>query len=139
MNFLKKLKFFGKKSDLLIPEEASILLNEMVKMNPELFEAYKTYIYAKMTFLCRKMVMGNKDQFDIIQAKIQILDETIRDLKNIDSFNTEEKEPVPFNLDPSNLLKGLVENKKDNVATKKTKRYNLDDYLESKDFNGEVK
>jgi len=138
MNILKKLKFFGKKSDLNIPEKAIIALDEMVKFNPELFEAYKMYIYAKMTMLARRMVTGNKEGFEVTQAKIQILDETIRDLKEINSFDVEEERPKAFNFDSASFLKGLIGNKKENIATPKEKKYNLDDYLVSKDFNGEI-
>lgn len=136
MSIFEKLKFFGKKSDLQVPDAAVILLDEMVQSSPELFEAYKAYIYAKMTMLARKLVSAGPDDVKSLQAKIKVLDETITDIQNISKY-AEEDDGVA-SIDPKILLKKLIGIQKDKVASGKPKKYTLDDYLESKDFSGSL-
>lgn len=138
MKIFEKLNFFGKKSDLKVPDAAVILLDEMVQMNPALFEAYKAYVYSKMTMLARKLINASESEVKVLQAKIKILDETIIDIQNINKFAGEEEGELDAKLKPADMLKKLIGIQKEKVASEKKKKYTIDDYLESKDFNGKL-
>lgn len=137
MSIIDKLKFFGKKSDLKVPEAAVIILDEMVKTNHELFESLKAYIYAKMTLHARKLSKKGSDTL-FLQGAIAALDEIVLDLENIEKFADKEEEDLTPTLRGQEILKKLVGIHKNKVASGSVKKYTLDDYLESKDFDGKL-
>lgn len=140
MNMFEKLKFFGPDRDLEISQIDQVEIEDMVVMQPELFEALKHLAYAKMTEQARKFIKAKPEDVTILQGKIQVIDDFIKTIANIKSYKIVKKEEEkPFIENGNTILKRMLGIKDDSVASPKQNKYTINDYLESKDFSEEVK
>jgi hypothetical protein len=142
MNFYKKLKIFGKKRDLLLKDGTKGKLIELKELHPDYLEALEDFIYAKMSFKARKMVLAEGEEVRGLQVRIRELNELLEDVRQIDRIG-EEKEEIDLVQDARGLgtriLKSLVSTKGKKVAKIEPRVYSVADYMASEDFDGKVK
>lgn len=119
---------FGKKKDIKIPSGLKSKLHLELEDNLSLREALSLFFTYRKEFYAQKMINGTVQDFNDFKSRI----------KEIESI---EKFLLSDDVETSLLEMELIndETGKQNVVNLKKKPYTINDYLESKDFNGLIK